>query len=244
MAYRSRRLLCRAGRVPWSVTVRLRPKEECWPTISSSKDSRGEPSIRALAASAGHLQSRRRSSRARPVSSAAHVVRALLDSGRKVVGLDVRGFQPEGRFILGDDLDRRAARDRVRRRHRATQRRDPTPSSERDRPHGDDHRPRVPRDEPHDRDSGEHPRDGERPRSDVGLRRRPRRELLLDRGASERRVPADRRQSPHRAGRRRGRARTSTARPRPPPSFCASRTTRPSASTSAPSAHPRSTGSE
>jgi UDP-glucose 4-epimerase len=35
-----------------------------------------------------------------------HVVRALLDSGREVVGLDVRGFQPEGRFILGDDLDR------------------------------------------------------------------------------------------------------------------------------------------
>ncbi len=34
-----------------------------------------------------------------------HVVRALLDSGRRVVGLDVRGFQPEGRFILGDDLD-------------------------------------------------------------------------------------------------------------------------------------------
>jgi UDP-glucose 4-epimerase len=34
-----------------------------------------------------------------------HVVRALLDSGRSVIGLDVRGFQPEGRFILGDDVD-------------------------------------------------------------------------------------------------------------------------------------------
>lgn len=34
----------------------------------------------------------------------AHVVRALLDSGRRVVGLDVRGFQPEGRFILAGDL--------------------------------------------------------------------------------------------------------------------------------------------
>ena len=36
----------------------------------------------------------------------AHVVRALLDSGRSVVGLDVRGFAPEGEFILGDDLAR------------------------------------------------------------------------------------------------------------------------------------------
>jgi UDP-glucose 4-epimerase len=36
----------------------------------------------------------------------AHVVRALLDSGRQVVGFDVRGFLPEGTFILGDDLGR------------------------------------------------------------------------------------------------------------------------------------------
>jgi UDP-glucose 4-epimerase len=35
-----------------------------------------------------------------------HVVRALLDSGRSVVGLDVRPFAPEGEFILGDDLAR------------------------------------------------------------------------------------------------------------------------------------------
>src|SRR3954469_12577593 len=35
-----------------------------------------------------------------------HVVRALLDSGRRVVGLDVRPFAPEGEFILGDDLAR------------------------------------------------------------------------------------------------------------------------------------------
>jgi len=35
-----------------------------------------------------------------------HVVRALLDSGRTVVGFDVRGFAPEGEFILGDDLGR------------------------------------------------------------------------------------------------------------------------------------------
>jgi len=35
-----------------------------------------------------------------------HVVRALLDSERTVVGFDVRGFQPEGEFILGEDLNR------------------------------------------------------------------------------------------------------------------------------------------
>ena len=138
---------------------------------------------------------------------------------------------------------RGTARDRVRRGHGAAQRRDPTPPAERDRPHGDDHRPRLPRHEPDDRDSGEHPRNDKRPRGDVGLRRRPCRELLLDRRASERRIPADRRQPPHRARRRRGRVRTSTARPRPPPSCCASRTTRHSASTSGRSARPRSTGS-
>lgn len=33
-----------------------------------------------------------------------HVVRALLDSGRRVVALDVRPFAPEGEFVLGDDL--------------------------------------------------------------------------------------------------------------------------------------------
>ena len=72
MAYRSPRLLVPTPAAsPWvGDHPVLRPKEECWPTISSSKDSRGEPSMRALAASAGHLQSRRRSSRARPVSSA------------------------------------------------------------------------------------------------------------------------------------------------------------------------------
>lgn len=35
-----------------------------------------------------------------------HLSRALLDTGRKVVVLDVRGFVPEGRFVLGDDADR------------------------------------------------------------------------------------------------------------------------------------------
>ena len=35
-----------------------------------------------------------------------HVVRALLDSGRSVVALDVRPFAPEGEFILADDLAR------------------------------------------------------------------------------------------------------------------------------------------
>jgi UDP-glucose 4-epimerase len=35
-----------------------------------------------------------------------HVVRALLDSGRTVVGFDLRPFTPEGAFILGDDLGR------------------------------------------------------------------------------------------------------------------------------------------
>jgi nucleoside-diphosphate-sugar epimerase len=35
-----------------------------------------------------------------------HVVRGLLDSGRRVVAFDVRGFAPEGEFILGDDLPR------------------------------------------------------------------------------------------------------------------------------------------
>ncbi len=35
-----------------------------------------------------------------------HVVRALLDSGRTVVALDVHPFAPEGEFILGDDLRR------------------------------------------------------------------------------------------------------------------------------------------
>jgi UDP-glucose 4-epimerase len=31
-----------------------------------------------------------------------HVVRALLDSGRRVVALDVRGWSPEGEFVLGE----------------------------------------------------------------------------------------------------------------------------------------------
>ena len=35
-----------------------------------------------------------------------HVVRALRDSGRNVVALDVRPFAPEGVFILGDDVGR------------------------------------------------------------------------------------------------------------------------------------------
>jgi UDP-glucose 4-epimerase len=35
-----------------------------------------------------------------------HLLRALLDSGRKVVGLDVRPFAPEGEFVLGDDAER------------------------------------------------------------------------------------------------------------------------------------------
>jgi nucleoside-diphosphate-sugar epimerase len=32
-----------------------------------------------------------------------HLVRALLDTGRNVVVLDVRGFAPESRFVVGDD---------------------------------------------------------------------------------------------------------------------------------------------
>ena len=35
-----------------------------------------------------------------------HVVRALLDSGRRVIAFDLRPFAPEGEFILGDDLGR------------------------------------------------------------------------------------------------------------------------------------------
>lgn len=34
-----------------------------------------------------------------------HLVRALLDTGRKVVVLDVRGFTPEARFVVGDEVD-------------------------------------------------------------------------------------------------------------------------------------------
>lgn len=34
-----------------------------------------------------------------------HLVRALLDTGRRVVVLDVRGFMPESRFVVGDDTD-------------------------------------------------------------------------------------------------------------------------------------------
>ena len=34
-----------------------------------------------------------------------YVVKALLESGRRVVALDIRGFAPEGRFILGDLAD-------------------------------------------------------------------------------------------------------------------------------------------
>jgi len=35
-----------------------------------------------------------------------HAVKALLESGRRVVAFDVRGLSPEGRFILGDLADR------------------------------------------------------------------------------------------------------------------------------------------
>ncbi len=35
-----------------------------------------------------------------------HVVRALLDSGRRVIAFDLRPFAPEGEFILGEDLGR------------------------------------------------------------------------------------------------------------------------------------------
>ena len=34
-----------------------------------------------------------------------HLVRELLDSGRKVVVLDVRGFTPESRFVIGEEVD-------------------------------------------------------------------------------------------------------------------------------------------
>src|SRR6476619_4951744 len=32
-----------------------------------------------------------------------HLVRALLDSGRRVIALDVRGYTPEARFVVGAD---------------------------------------------------------------------------------------------------------------------------------------------
>ncbi len=32
-------------------------------------------------------------------------MRALLDTGRRVVVLDVRGFMPESRFAIGDGVD-------------------------------------------------------------------------------------------------------------------------------------------
>jgi nucleoside-diphosphate-sugar epimerase len=35
-----------------------------------------------------------------------YVVKALLESGRRVVALDIRGLTPEGRFVLGDLADR------------------------------------------------------------------------------------------------------------------------------------------
>ena len=34
-----------------------------------------------------------------------HLVRALLDTGRSIVVLDVRGFLPESRFVIGDGVD-------------------------------------------------------------------------------------------------------------------------------------------
>src|SRR5919201_2098192 len=34
-----------------------------------------------------------------------YVVKALLESGRRVVAFDQRGYQPEGRFLLGDLVD-------------------------------------------------------------------------------------------------------------------------------------------
>ena len=43
-----------------------------------------------------------------------HLVRELLDTGRKVVVLDVRPFTPESRFVIGEDVDSRPARARLR----------------------------------------------------------------------------------------------------------------------------------
>ena len=34
-----------------------------------------------------------------------HMVRALLDTGRRVIVLDVRGFTPEARFAIGSGVD-------------------------------------------------------------------------------------------------------------------------------------------
>jgi nucleoside-diphosphate-sugar epimerase len=34
-----------------------------------------------------------------------HLVRALRDSGRRVIAFDVRGYTPEARFVVGDDAD-------------------------------------------------------------------------------------------------------------------------------------------
>src|SRR5438034_9371619 len=35
-----------------------------------------------------------------------YVVKALLEAGRRVVAFDVRGYTPEGRFTLGELIDR------------------------------------------------------------------------------------------------------------------------------------------
>ena len=34
-----------------------------------------------------------------------YAVKALLESGRRVVAFDIRGYTPEGRFVLGDLID-------------------------------------------------------------------------------------------------------------------------------------------
>ena len=57
-----------------------------------------------------------------------HLVRALLDTGRSVVVLDVRGFIPEASFVVGRRRRRRAARARLDRRPGAGARRLPATS--------------------------------------------------------------------------------------------------------------------
>src|SRR4026209_2506441 len=128
MAYRLLRLLSEAGRVPWPGG---RPYATSGGVLADDQFEQGfarrtvdtgtrrerRPPAESTTLVTGATGFHRPPGERRPPAESTtlvagatgfigpHVVRALLDSGRKVVGLDVRGFQPEGRFILGDDID-------------------------------------------------------------------------------------------------------------------------------------------